>query len=1256
MNSKKLLSLFVWLIATVTSVVVAQQPYGGCWHPDYIKNWTPESDPDAKFNRSTVPLQARFYDDGIKANNYQFYDGKVAACLTMNPMCSQTPSQGADNFIGYNPNYWQYLDMLVWWGGSAGEGIIIPPSAPVTDIAHLNGVKVLGNIFFPPAAYGGDVKWVKQMLTKEGNTYPYAKKLYEIAKYYGFDGWFINEETGGGSKAEWTAFVAYFYECAKAGGDESMQIQWYNMAVSASNHHIKSILSLSPYTSFFANYGSAFSGAISSNMQTVEGLGFTKKQAFSKLYSGIECAQGGLYGNKGSFDACFPTSGHKSSIQMFNPEEHIWKQVVKDLLNSNNAQGSQAYSAMKQVFKNAEGWWVNSDKDPSNVSDRSGAAWPGTATGIMERSAIQAKPFISSFSMGLGKHRFVNGINKGTQDWYHRGMQDILPTWRWWVDVAAENKTHISFHFTWDDAYNVGSSLEVNGMLAANVDYLTRLYKTKIAVESGDQAQVVYKTAHAGTISLKLATSDAPSTFIDFPVSETKNKNGWSIATIDISSLQGKTLSVIAINFKSTSDINNYNVKLGQIGILPADYTPAAPQVKNLQSQNQLKEEISDIRLIWDAPVSNDVHHYNVYMERNGEKKLVGQTRNEGFYIPKFTRISGSEKEVNISVATVTKDLKEGNPVELQLKYPEMGAPVVQLKAMKTLIKIGEEVTVLVRANNAPETYTWTIPKNAELVSQTDNKAVFKFNKEGRYDIKVNVANTTGSTDCVVTEYIEVSQSKEIEIVSVGKSIADVSGWLGSEKPEHLIDGVQVPNDIHAKWCDGKGKKSHWVIIDLESNYKLYRFKIWDTGHKENFTDNFKNFKIEISKDRENWTEVLKEEGRPENTKDDWIKPTVGRYIRFTPYDKEMPITIRIWEFEAFGIQGNLSLEKPEDTEININESKTISLAYSLEGDPKNTNFKVDVTTNATPNMFTIENIVIEDALIKFNIKAGSEMCKDNVTVKIINGDFERAHTFSVKIQDPSLTNILLNKIPTATIDGQQYDDPNNEKNTEGAVGIKGMTDGSKNTWWSSPWRSALAKQKFVFDLSKTYKIYSINTIFKDDHNKYIKLPYNIQLYTSTTEDNDDAYKEIINYTESNADGTTKVIIPIRNNNEYILPKAAEAKYLKAEITIKYNYGFSLVEIEARGKEVGGSSIKPVSQEMSSRVYPNPVNRGKTVFVETEAGATVCIVSLQGIVLKTTTAISHKCAMETSNIPAGTYLITNKWTNGRTNTSKLIIK
>ena len=45
-------------------------------------------------------------------------------CIRDSPTCSSCPSQGANNFLGYQPTYWQYMDKLVYWAGSASEGII----------------------------------------------------------------------------------------------------------------------------------------------------------------------------------------------------------------------------------------------------------------------------------------------------------------------------------------------------------------------------------------------------------------------------------------------------------------------------------------------------------------------------------------------------------------------------------------------------------------------------------------------------------------------------------------------------------------------------------------------------------------------------------------------------------------------------------------------------------------------------------------------------------------------------------------------------------------------------------------------------------------------------------------------------------------------------------------------------------------------------------------------------------------------------
>ena len=786
MNIKKIVGALLCSLAVTTAF--AQQPYGGCWHPDYIKDWTPEKDPDAKFNRSTVKLQPRIEGDNIKAHQYQFPEGQVAACLTMNPMCSMTPSQGANNFIGYNPTYWQYIDMVIWWGGSAGEGIIVPPSAPVIDACHMNGVKILGNVFFPPQAYSGDPEWVEQMLTKEGNTYPYAEKMYEIAKYYGFDGWFINEETYASTASDWVEWIKYFYQCAEADGNHDMYIQWYDASMYVNN--ALDIMMANPNTSFFANYGSAGKVTIEQNRSRMENAGVDMDAFFEKLYSGIGQAQGGLTGNAQNLQACFPKTGHASSMQIFNPEEPIWKKVVEGILDTENNCGPTAYSAMETVFSNEARFWTNAQNNPADITDRDQTypnPWPGLANAIQERSTIQSKPFVTAFSAGLGKHRFVNGEKRGTQDWYHRGMQNILPTWRWWVETTSSDK--LTFSLNWDDAYNFGTSVVVSGKLTANTDHLTRLYKTYIAIENGDKVQLVYKTANAGTIELKLADKTNPSSFTTFALNSTSTSNGWTIAEADISSMAGKTLAIVALNFKSGSTINDYNVTLGQLGILPASYSASA-KVSNLQSQNELQEEISDIRLVWDAPQSDDVDHYDIYLTRNGEKVLVGQTRNEDFYIPKFTRISG-EESVEVSAVTVTTDLKESEEETLTLEYPEMTVSDVNIVASPTLVKVGEEVTLTAVANKYPDSYEWVLPTGASIVSQEGNTAKVTFSQEGSYSITVKVTNPIGVATETNTGLIEVNNTKEITNVALGKDIEDVSGEIAAsgEVATNLLDG-----------------------------------------------------------------------------------------------------------------------------------------------------------------------------------------------------------------------------------------------------------------------------------------------------------------------------------------------------------------------------------------------------------------------------------------------------------------------------------
>ena len=56
-------------------------------------------------------------------------------------------------------------------------------------------------------------------------TFPVADKLIEVAEYYGFDGWFINQETAGGNSQtaiDMRDFMIYFQE------NSDLEIEWYD--------------------------------------------------------------------------------------------------------------------------------------------------------------------------------------------------------------------------------------------------------------------------------------------------------------------------------------------------------------------------------------------------------------------------------------------------------------------------------------------------------------------------------------------------------------------------------------------------------------------------------------------------------------------------------------------------------------------------------------------------------------------------------------------------------------------------------------------------------------------------------------------------------------------------------------------------------------------------------------------------------------------------------------------------------------------
>ncbi|MEU4330127.1 endo-beta-N-acetylglucosaminidase [Nonomuraea dietziae] len=613
------------------------QPYASYWHPSTILNWNPATDPDARFNRSRVPLRPRVSDPALKANpNARAGEGKIASLVSFGPT-SNNPSQGSLDPNYYAFTHWQYIDTLVFWGGSASEGLILAPNATVIDAAHRNGVKVYGTVFFPPTAYGGQIQWVRDFVRKSGSNYAVADKLVQVAQHYGFDGWFINQETAGGDAALATE-IRSLMKYARAKGQvefmwydamtENGSVTWQDALTTANDAFLSDPARVSD--SMFLDFGWG-AGNLRSSRDLARSLGRDEHE----LYAGIDTEANG-YNTGVSWDAVFPAGQpHVTSLGIYRPE-WTWKS------SSNPAD-----------FRTRDSrYWVGANADPSNTATSS--SWKGLAHYIAESTAVTAKPFVTGFNTGHGDFYNVGGARVRTGGWNNLSVQDVPPTYQWVVNSTG---TRLTPSIDYGDAYEGGSSLRLTGKLdAANT---VRLYQAKLPVTADTKLSVVVKTPAAGPTQLKAAVAftDAPDTFTTVDLGSTSG-TGWERKTLDLSAHAGKTIAQLGLRAEGSAA--SYDIRVGQLAVYDgAVDAPAAPSGLQVLGATDVSSSRKSLRLAWTAAGSGSggqVHHYDVYRRNaDGSRTYLGATPNDAYFVPQLDR-AGAETSTTIEVEAVSTE------------------------------------------------------------------------------------------------------------------------------------------------------------------------------------------------------------------------------------------------------------------------------------------------------------------------------------------------------------------------------------------------------------------------------------------------------------------------------------------------------------------------------------------------------------------------------------------------------------------------
>lgn len=178
--------------------------------------------------------------------------------------------------------------------------------------------------------------------------------------------------------------------------------------------------------------------------------------------------------------------------------------------------------------------------------------------------------------------------------------------------------------------------------------------------------------------------------------------------------------------------------------------------------------------MTWDFDWNDDFDHFDVYITTASGRKLIGQTRDEAFYIPALTR-EGSEDAVKVEVVPVTKDMVQQTPVSKSAEYPKPGAPIVSLKLSKSCVKVGETVTITANGTGSPTAWKWIIPETLQLVegNLTDNVITVKALAEGTQKVTVESTNSLG-TSSTGFDAIDVVSENEYNIFTISLSIKNL--------------------------------------------------------------------------------------------------------------------------------------------------------------------------------------------------------------------------------------------------------------------------------------------------------------------------------------------------------------------------------------------------------------------------------------------------------------------------------------------------
>ena len=472
-----------------------------------------------------------------------------------------------------------------------------------------------------------------------------ADKLIEVMEYYGFDGYFFNEETAVDytTAGNLRSMIAYMRQ-----QKPNMLIGWYDSITDSGNLSYQDAVngSNSGWVSagvneFFMNYNWTTQD-VNTTVSTMQNLGKSQYEAFA----GLDVQQN-----------CMNT--YFSSNYLLNNSNKLKLSLALYCPNSTmglSGDGADFHEVERQFYVNGG--------DPRSTSS---SGWAGMSRFFADHTTIISAPFVTNFNSGHGKAFYIDGVKSRDAEWSYQSVQDVMPTWTWIID---SNGQKLSGAYDFEDAYNGGSSIKFYGSLTANKPNNIMLYSTNLDINGSTNIAVTAKNDR-GLMKLVAYYGDSSTSSyancqkVTFALDA--SSGGWTTSNVSLASLSGKKLYALGFEIGGTSNVSDYQVNIGRLAVTDSEAAAASASNARLEEIIYLDAYTAEARIKWNG---NNASSYEIYrLNADGTRTLIMETPNTAYYIPNLVR-NDDQADVTIEVVPVNANGVRGESSRFTIDWP----------------------------------------------------------------------------------------------------------------------------------------------------------------------------------------------------------------------------------------------------------------------------------------------------------------------------------------------------------------------------------------------------------------------------------------------------------------------------------------------------------------------------------------------------------------------------------------------------------